>query len=130
MSSELHHTCNEAFRIAAPTLQTSNRTAPVGADRAVIPTHDEALRRDVLKRISAIGANLQHATVEAEVGIHIRRLKIKIVAEPYPRDEPLENSDICRIEAFVADYRRIINEHGIRWCISRRHRHPEIRSDP
>ena len=83
-----------------------------------------------MKRISAVGANLKHATVEAQIGVHIRCFKIKVVPERHPGDEPLENSDICRIEPFVADYRRIINERGIRWCISRRHRHAEIRSDP
>jgi hypothetical protein len=46
------------------------------------------------------------------------------------RDVPLENGEIPRLEPLIADYRRIINECGIRRCVCRRHRHSRIRCDP
>ena len=129
---EVHHTRNEAFRIAAPGLTTCNRATPISANCAVVAPHFEraAGGKDVLECISAIGANLQHTTVKAQIRVHIRCFKIKVVPECQLRDVPLENSDIYRIEPFVTDYRRIINERGVRWCISRRHRYSRIRCDP
>jgi hypothetical protein len=129
---ELHHTRNEAFRIAAPSLTTRYWTAPMSADGSVIAACDEAAAsiEDVLECIAAVSAHLQHATVKTQLRILAWRFKIKVVPERQLRDVPFENTDIRRIEPFVADYRRIINERGIRGCIGGRHRHPRIRSDP
>jgi hypothetical protein len=64
-------------------LTTCNRTAPIGADRAVVAASSEAAARDknILKRISTIKANLQDATVEAQIGIHIRCFKAEVVSK-------------------------------------------------
>ena len=55
-------------------LTTCNRTAPIAANRAVVTANDKAAARDknILERISTIKANLQDATVEAQIGIHVR----------------------------------------------------------
>ena len=68
---QVHHGRDETFRVAAPCPKTSNRTAPIGADGAVIAAHNESCRRrkDVLKRISTVSADLQHATVKAQIRI-------------------------------------------------------------
>jgi hypothetical protein len=78
---EVDHARNEAFRIAAPGLAIANRTAPISADCTIITTHDEAAAggQNVLKRVSTVKANLQHATVETQVGIHARCFKVEVV---------------------------------------------------
>jgi hypothetical protein len=70
-------------RITAPRLTTCDRTAPIGADCAVITTHDEgaANGKNVLKCISTIKAHLQHASIEPNVWIYVRRFEIEIVLE-------------------------------------------------
>ena len=83
-----------------------------------------------MKRISAVGANLKHATVEAQIGVHIRCFKIKVVPERHPGDVPLENRDIARVKSLVADYRRIINGRGIWGCVGRRHGYSGVRGHP
>jgi hypothetical protein len=63
-------------------LTTSNWTTPVGADRAVIAAHQEGANRgDILKRIPAVTAELQHAAVEAQIGIRFRCFKIEVLPE-------------------------------------------------
>jgi hypothetical protein len=73
----------KALRIAAPGLTACNRTAPITADRAVITTHDEAAAngKNVLKCISTVSAHLQHASIEPNIWVHVRRFEIKIVPE-------------------------------------------------
>ena len=70
---QIHHGRDETLRVAAPSLTTCNRTAPIGADHAVISSHGEAPAgcKNILKRISAVSAELQHAAVEAEVRIRV-----------------------------------------------------------
>ena len=64
---QIDHGRDEALRVAAPSLTTCNRTTAIGADCAVIPTHDKAPASctDILESISTISAKLQHATVKA-----------------------------------------------------------------
>ena len=68
---QIHYGRDKAPRVAAPSATTSNRTASIGADRAVIAANNEASAggKDVLKCIAAVNANLQHATVKAEVRV-------------------------------------------------------------
>ena len=62
---------NETGRIATPCPTTGNGAAPVGGDRAVIAAQQKAAacRQDILKRISTITAELQHAAIETEIGV-------------------------------------------------------------
>jgi hypothetical protein len=73
----------KALRIATPCLTACNRTAPITADRAVITTHDEAAAngKNVLKCISTVSAHLQHASVEPNIWVQVRRFEIKILLE-------------------------------------------------
>jgi hypothetical protein len=59
--------CDEAARVTTPSLTTSNRTAPVGANGAVVAASYEttASGENILKCISTVEADLQHATVKA-----------------------------------------------------------------
>jgi hypothetical protein len=123
---QVHHTCNEAVRIAAPSPKTSNRTAAIKANSTVVPADEEACGRDVLKGIPAVGAVLKYTAVEAEVGVLCRRFKVEVVPERQLRDVPFEDTEIYRVEPLVADYPWIIDERGIWRCISRRHWHPGI----
>jgi hypothetical protein len=79
----VHHGRDEAFGVAAPSLTTSNRATPIGADCPVITSHHEApsKRKNILKRISTVRANLQHAAVEAKVRVWARCFKIEVVPE-------------------------------------------------
>ena len=53
------------------------------ADRAIVAAHEKAPagEKNILKRGSAVGAELQHAAVEAKIGILARCLKIEVVPE-------------------------------------------------
>jgi hypothetical protein len=55
----------------------------MGGDSTIMTAHHKAAAsgKDVLKRISTIGAELQHAPVEADVGIDLRRFQTKVVPE-------------------------------------------------
>jgi hypothetical protein len=70
-------------RITAPRLTTCDRTAPIGADCAVITTQDEraASGENVLKCISTIKTDLQYTSIEPDVWIYVRRFEIEIVLE-------------------------------------------------
>lgn len=73
----------KALRIATPCLTACNRTAPITADCTVITTDDKAAakRKNVLKCISTVSAHLQHASVEPNIWVHVRRFEIKILLE-------------------------------------------------
>jgi hypothetical protein len=78
----VHHGRDEAFGVAAPSLTTSNRATPIGADCAVIASHDEApASSDDIGESTAANANLQHAAVEAKVRVWARCFKIEVVPE-------------------------------------------------
>jgi hypothetical protein len=47
-----------------------------------------------LKGVSAISTELQHAAVEAEVGIAVRGFKIEVLPEGQTWVEPLEKSEL------------------------------------
>jgi hypothetical protein len=66
---QVDHGRNEALRVATPRPKPSNRAPPIGADCAIIAAHQERFGRNVLKRLSAVCAELQDATVKAKVGI-------------------------------------------------------------
>jgi hypothetical protein len=55
----------------------------IGTDGPVIAAHEEAPAsgKNILKRISPITAELQHAAVIPEVGILARCLKIEVLPE-------------------------------------------------
>ena len=71
------------IRVAAPCLTTSNRTAPISANCAVVTAGHEAPAsvKDILERVSTVSAELQHTAIEAEIRILARRFKIEVVPE-------------------------------------------------
>jgi hypothetical protein len=75
--------CGKALRIATPSLATCNRTAPISGGNTVVPAHDEAASngKNVLKCISTASAHLQHASIEPNIWIHVRRFEIEILLE-------------------------------------------------
>ncbi len=77
------HRRDESTRVAAPSLTTGNRTTPISANGAVVAPHHEAATsgKDVLKRISAVNADLQHSAIEAQVRILARRFKIEVLSK-------------------------------------------------
>src|SRR3989442_3151226 len=69
---QVHYRRDKAFRVPAPGRTTRDRTASVGRNRTVVTTPLKAApHSDVLKRISAVNAELQNAPVEAELAIHL-----------------------------------------------------------
>jgi hypothetical protein len=54
-------------------LATSNGAASISADHAVVSANNEVStgRKNVLKCISAVSAQLEHATVKAEIRIQV-----------------------------------------------------------
>jgi hypothetical protein len=54
-------------------LTPGNGAAAIGSDCSVVPAHDEhpASSKDVLKRISAVEANLQHATIKPDSRLYV-----------------------------------------------------------
>jgi hypothetical protein len=80
---DVYYCGDKTTGVAAPSLPTSNRTAPIAGNRAVIAAlkKDTADLKDVLERISAVKAELQHAAVKADVGVHLRCFKVEIVPE-------------------------------------------------
>jgi hypothetical protein len=75
--------CDKALRIATPGLATCNRTAPITAHCTVITTHDEAAAKskNVLKCVSTVSAHLQHASIEPNIWVNVRRFEIEILLE-------------------------------------------------
>jgi hypothetical protein len=55
----------------------------IGADSTVIAARYETTAgiKDIAKRIPTVGADLQYAAIKAQVGIYIRRFKVKVVLE-------------------------------------------------
>jgi hypothetical protein len=80
---QVHHRRDEATRVAAPCLTAANRAATVNADRAVIAAYKEGAPsiKDILVCLALVNADLQNAAVKAEIGIHVRRFKIKVLPE-------------------------------------------------
>jgi hypothetical protein len=75
-------------------LTTSNRTAAIGANRAVVTAHEKSAARgkNILKCVSTVSAEFKHATVETEVRIRVRCFKIEIVPECQSRRKYLEEN--------------------------------------
>jgi hypothetical protein len=79
----VNHGRDEAIGVTAPRLTTCDGAASISADCAVIASTNEAPSsgNNILKGISPVGAQFEHATVEPEVRILIRRFEIEIVPE-------------------------------------------------
>jgi len=109
-------------------LATSNGAASIRADYAVVAANNEvpASGKNVLKCISAVSAKLQHATVKAEVRVHVRRFKIEVLPERQLRGEPFEKTKVWQVQPLVAHYVGIINVCGIGQRIRRWNRHSGI----
>jgi hypothetical protein len=72
-------------------LTTSNWTTPVSADGTIIAAHQKGANRgDILKRIPAVAAELQHAAVEAQIGIRLRCFKIEVLPKGQTWRDTLE----------------------------------------
>lgn len=93
----------KALRIATPCLTACDRTATVIGDRAVVATHQKASSggKNVLERISTVGAELEHATVETHIRIDVGGFKIEIVPE-CQLTATAEKLNRHRIEPFIA----------------------------
>jgi hypothetical protein len=93
---EVDYGGDEALRIVAPSRTTSNRTATISADCAVVTAHHEATAsgKNVLKGVSTVSAELQYAAVEAEVGVRVRGFKIEVLPEGQTWGEPFEKSEL------------------------------------
>jgi len=100
---QVDHGRDEALRVAAPCLTTSNGTAAVLGNSAVVAAYNEAAagRKNVSKRVSTVCADLQYAAVEADIGIG-GGFKIKIVPECQLSAARFGKKDGRRIEPFVA----------------------------
>jgi len=90
----VHYRRDKTFGVAAPSSTTCDK--------------------NVLKRISTISAELQHAAVKPESRIRIGCFKIEVVPESQTRGTALEETKLRRIESLVAYYSRIIAEGCIR----------------
>jgi hypothetical protein len=101
-------------------LTTSNGTTAISGDHAVVAAYDEAAARikDILECISAIKADLQHAAIEAQIGIHVRCFKVEVLLEGQLRSNCGEREG-QRVEPFVTCHLRIIDESGVRQRICR-----------
>jgi hypothetical protein len=62
-------------------LTTGDWTTSVDANCAIVTAHHKRAGRNLLKGISAISAELEHASVETYTGINIRGFKIEVVPE-------------------------------------------------
>jgi hypothetical protein len=92
----IHHGRDEALRVAAPSLTTSNRAAAISTDGAVIAADHEASAssKNILKSISTVTAELQHTAIVAEVRILARRFKVEVVPEGQTWGSPLEKTEL------------------------------------
>ena len=91
---QVHDARDKPLRVAAPCPKPRNWTPSISADRAVISAHEEGVGRNVLKRASTVSTDLQHAAIESEVGIRVRRFKIEVVPECQARVEHLEKKQV------------------------------------
>jgi hypothetical protein len=75
--------CEKALRIATPRLTACDRTASIAADRPVVSTGGEtaAHAANVLKCISTVSADFEHASVEPNIWVCIRSFEIEILPE-------------------------------------------------
>jgi len=84
-NGQVHCGRDEATRVAAPSLPTSDGTTSLGADCAVVAAHRKApsSSKDVLECVATVGAELQHTTVKAKIGFNVRCFEIEVVSENY-----------------------------------------------
>ncbi|MGC1093918.1 MAG: hypothetical protein WA905_14390 [Pseudolabrys sp.] len=107
----VHHRRDKTFGVATPSSTTCDRTTTISADGAVIAPYEKtsASDKNVLKRISTISAELQHAAVEPESRIRIGCFKIEVVPESQTCGTALEETKLWRIEPLVAYFAGIID---------------------
>jgi hypothetical protein len=79
-----------------------------------------------LKRVSIVSAELQHAAVEAQIGIRLRCFKIEVLPKSQTWTATLEEIKLERVEPLVAYDGRIVNVCSIGRRIRRRHWHSGI----
>ena len=79
-----------------------------------------------MKRVSIVSAELQHAAVEAQIGIRLRRVKIEVLPKGQTWTATFEEIKLGRAESLVAYHARIINVCSIGRGIRRRHWHSGI----
>ena len=78
---QVHHRRDEALGVTAPCPTTGNGTATILANRPVVAAHEKAPtgEENILKRGSAVRAELQHAAVVAEMWVRVRRFKVEVL---------------------------------------------------
>lgn len=123
---QVHHGRDEAFRVATPCLQPGNWTTPIAADGTVVAAHQKSAGRHVLKRIATVTAELQHATIEAQIRIRIRCFKIIVLTKRQTWIRTFEKREGQRVETFVANHGWIIYESSIRRRVSGRHGYSRV----
>ena len=62
-----------------------------------------------MKRVSIVSAELQHATVEAQIRIRLRGFKIEVLPKGQTCKSTLEKIKLQRLEPLVAYHSRIVN---------------------
>ena len=82
-----------------------------------------------MKRVSAIGAEFQHAAIEADIWINVG-LEIEVMPECQPRAAAFKKREEHRVEPLVAYDIGVINERGIGRRIRRRAGQAAVRGDP
>jgi hypothetical protein len=103
---------DEPTRVPGPRHAASERIATAVANRAIVATGNKAAARsnDVCKR-GTRDADLEHAAVRKAT------LEVVILAESHLRRGG-DDRDKWRIEPLVAHDGGVINERGVRQCIS------------
>ena len=83
-----------------------------------------------MEAISTVSAEFEHAAIEADSGINVGGLEIKVLPECQLGCESFEEKDGWRVEPFITNHGRIIDERGVGRCISRWDRYAIVRCDP
>jgi len=58
---------------------TSDGTTPIGANCAIVSAPHKSAGGNFLKRVSTVSAELEHAAIEADIGINIGRFEVEVV---------------------------------------------------
>jgi hypothetical protein len=83
-----------------------------------------------LKGISTVSALLEHTPVKSDIGINVRGFKDEVVPECQLRCESFKENKGWRVQPFITNHSRIIDECRIWRRISRRGGYPIVRGDP
>jgi hypothetical protein len=60
---------------------TSYWATSIGGDGTVVTAHYKSAAGNLVKCVSTIGTQLQHAAVETDIGINVRGFKVEVVPE-------------------------------------------------